>query len=71
MAKEVGTKNTKTSVRENSFGQAPAEISLSRGSMPKFGHTYEDRVWPKAVDSVDQKSGFPENRSTGGKSSIK
>lgn len=69
--KEVGTKSTKTSVRENSFGQAPAEVGLERGSMPKFGHTYNDAVWPKAVDSVDQKSGFPENRSKGGKSNIK
>jgi hypothetical protein len=66
MAKEVGTKNLKTSVRENSFGSAPAEVSLSRGSMAKFGHTYNDKVWPKDVDSVDVKSGFPENRSMGG-----
>jgi hypothetical protein len=66
MAKEVGTKNLKTSVRENSFGQAPAEISLSKGSMPMFGHKTREGVWPKDVDSVDVKSGFPENRSMGG-----
>lgn len=65
MAKEVGTKSTKTSVRENSYGQAPPEISLGKGSMPTFGHKKNEKVWPKAVDSVDQKSGFPENRSKG------
>lgn len=69
--KEVGTKSTKTSVRENSYGQAPPEIGLERGTMPTFGHKYNTGVWPKAIDSVDQKSGFPENRSKGGKSSIK
>jgi hypothetical protein len=64
--KEVATKMPiSDATREKSFGSAPADIGLSKGAeFASFGYKIRGagEIWPKGITSVDQKSGFPENR---------
>jgi hypothetical protein len=58
-AKEVGTRPSMGSTEE-SFGSKPPKIAIGGGTMCTFGFKPHDGVWPKAENSVDVKTGFPE-----------
>ena len=64
--KEVANKMaTSQKIREESFGSAPEDIDMSKGAkFMNFGYKIRgaSEIWPKGNTSVDQKSGFPENR---------
>lgn len=66
--KEVAnTHPTGQSVRETSFGSTPEDVGMSKGAkFASFGYKVRGKgqIWPTSAEtvSVNNKTGFPENR---------